>query len=360
MSIWRWAERLPPIVPEHRVTLGEGRTPLFRSRRIGPSVGLKYLYFKLESCNPTGSYKDRFAAVAISNAAANGVKRVIATSSGNAGASLAAYCAAAGLEMDVTTVESAPLAKVAQMISYGAKATRVTGFGRLPEVDRIVLAELQRRGAQPGSAFLISAFKYAPDGMAGLKTIAYELAVELPAGIDHVFCCAGSGGLVVGVARGFNDLLQDGSLKRGPRVECVQPEGNSTVAGPLRRNEAAAVTVTCTTSVSGLQVPTVIDGQIALDAVRETGGTGHVITDADAWSAQSRLAREEGIFAEPAGAVPLAGILQAAKAEEIRADAVVVCLVTGIGFKDRKGIDRLTAGCESQTLTVDEWEKRRL
>lgn len=350
MSVWRWADRLAPVPPEHRVTLGEGRTPLVRSRRVGSAAGLRNLYFKLESANPTGSYKDRFAAVAVSHALATGVRRVTATSSGNAGAAMAAYCAAAGIPLDVTTVETAPADKVAQMAAYGAAVVRVRGFGRVPDVDRQVLAGLRRRGDAPGGAFLISAFRHCPEGMSGLKTLAYELAEELPDGVDHVFCCAGSGGLALGVARGFADLGHPA------RVECVQPDGNATVAGPLRRGEPAAVAVTCTTAVSGLQVPTVIDGQEALEAVRASGGTGHLVTDDEAWAAQGRLAREEGIFAEPAGAVPLAGVLRAAADGYLDPAAVVVCLVTGVGFKDGAALARLGAGREAPTLTADEWE----
>ena len=290
MSLWRWADRIAPVPEGFRVTLGEGRTPLVKSRRVGPAVGLRRLYFKLESSNPTGSYKDRFAAVAVSHALATGVREVVATSSGNAGAALAAYCAAAGLAMGVTTVESAPLDKVAQMLAYGATVARVAGFGRVPEVDRRVLAELRRRGREPGRAFLISAFRDCPEGMSGLKTLAYELDEELPGGIDHVFCCAGSGGLALGVALGFADLPRD----RRARVECVQPEGNATVAGPLSRGESHAVAVTCTTAISGVQVPTVIDGQAALEAVRASGGTGRLVADADTFAAQRRLAEEEG------------------------------------------------------------------
>ena len=350
MSVWRWAERLAPVPAAYRVTLGEGRTPLVRSRRVGPAAGLRNLYFKLESANPTGSYKDRFAAVAVSHALATGVTRVTATSSGNAGAALAAYCAAAGLPLDVTTVEAAPADKVAQMAAYGARVVRVRGFGRDPEVDRRMLAELRRRGSQPGGAFLISAYRHCPEGMTGLQSLGYELAEELPGGIDHVFCCAGSGGLALGVARGFADVGNPA------RVECVQPAGNASVAGPLRRGEPEAVPVTCTTAISGLQVPTVIDGQMALDAVRTSGGTGHLVTDDEAWAAQRRLAREEGIFAEPAGAVPLAGVLRAAAAGELRPDAVVVCLVTGVGFKDGAALARLADG-PAPLLTPDEWEQ---
>src|SRR5262245_15790004 len=104
VSLWRWADYLAAVPEVNRVTLGEGGTPLVRSRSIGPSIGLDQLYFKLESCNPTGSYKDRFAAVAVSDLAAQGKTRCLATSSGNTGAALAAYCAAAKIRCVIAIV----------------------------------------------------------------------------------------------------------------------------------------------------------------------------------------------------------------------------------------------------------------
>ena len=131
MSIWRWAERFGAgeIPPEMRVTLGEGQTPLVRSRHLGPSNGVTELYFKVEGSNPTGSYKDRFAAAAVAHMLAQGKRHCIATSSGNTGAALAAYCAAAGIACDIAAVETAPEEKLRQMMAYGARVYKVRGFG---------------------------------------------------------------------------------------------------------------------------------------------------------------------------------------------------------------------------------------
>src|SRR5690349_14866005 len=121
MSIWRWAERFSRAPAACRITLGEGDTPLVRSRRIGPAAGATELFFKLEGSNPTGSYKDRFAAAAVADMLASGKRHCIATSSGNTGAALAAYCAAAGIGCDIAAVETAPLEKLKQMMAYGAR-----------------------------------------------------------------------------------------------------------------------------------------------------------------------------------------------------------------------------------------------
>ena len=118
MSIWRWSDQLEPVPDAARITLGEGNTPLIRSRAIGPAAGLRNLFFKLESGNPTGSYKDRFAAAAISHMVARRQTDCIASSSGNTGAALSAYCAAVGIRCRIAIVETAPAAKLQQMMAY--------------------------------------------------------------------------------------------------------------------------------------------------------------------------------------------------------------------------------------------------
>src|SRR5262245_39261044 len=147
MSIWRWAEWIDDVPEDARVTLGEGNTPLVRSRRIGPSVGLGNLFFKLEMINPTASYKDRFAAAAISHMKAAGQRRCVATSSGNTGSSLAAYCALAGIECLIAIVEGAPEGKLQQMLAYGAKLYRVRGFGVEPGIMADTFAVIEQLGS---------------------------------------------------------------------------------------------------------------------------------------------------------------------------------------------------------------------
>jgi threonine synthase len=355
MSVWDWSDDVAAVPAEHRISLGEGNTPLVRSRRIGPAAKIPNLYFKLESSNPTGSYKDRFAALAISDMRARGRSRCVATSSGNTGAALAAYSAAAGMTCEIAIVETAPVGKTVQMLAYGAQLFRIQGFGLDPEITQRAMNAARARGGAADAAFQISAFHFSPVGMSGVQTISYEIARQLPAAITHVFTCAGGGGLTLAVARGFQRLVTTGRLARMPAIECVQPEGNATIAGPLRRGGSKAEEVTCTTSVSGLQVPNVIDGDFTLAACRESGGTGHLVSDAEVWKVQADLAREEGIFCEPAAAVSLAGALRAAAEGQLPQDAVVVCLVTGSGFKDAVSAERMVAGREPQTVTVEEY-----
>ena len=341
MSLWRWADMLSPVPESARITLGEGNTPLVKSRHIGPDVGLPNLHFKLEQGNPTGSYKDRFAAVAVSRLVATGKTCCITTSSGNAGAALAAYCAAAGIECRVAVFEGAPAGKLTQMLAYGASVARIRGFGTDPATTTTVFRRLKQLGKRPTAALQVSAFAFSPEAMSGIKTIAFELAEQLPQGMDHVFCPAGGGGLCAGTAQGFAQLQQQGTLVDAPRVECVQPAGNDTISSPLRAGELRARRVAGTSRISGLQVPVAVDGHLALTACRESGGTGHVVSDDDVWEAQRRLARQEGIFTEPAGAVALAGLLKAIRDREIQPEATIVCIVSGSGFKDADAINRM-------------------
>ena len=221
---------------------------------------------------------------------------------------------------------------------YGAQLLRVKQFGTDPLVTERVFRTMEAAGQVPGAALQISAYRFSPLGMAGVETIGHELADN---DADAVFIPAGGGGLGLAVARGFQRCVDSGRLARSPAVHVVQPAGNDTIATPLARGDSRARDVQCTTSISGLQVANVIDGDMLLEASRVSGGTGHVITDEDAWRLQAELARSEGIFCEPAAAVSVAGAVAARKAGVISADHRVVCIITGSGFKDSKAAMRI-------------------
>ena len=340
MSVWEFADWITPIEPANRISLGEGQTPLVRSRKIGPHAGLDNLWFKLESSSPTGSFKDRYAAAAISHMLETGKSECIATSSGNTGAALAAYSAAADIRCRIAIVEPAPTDKLSQMLAYGADVFKVRGFGIDPEIDRRTFQSLRKLARKSGRALQVSAYAFSPEGMSGLETISFELAGQLDE-IQHVFCPAGGGGLAVGIARGFSTLVEQQRVSSSPAVHCVQPEGNDTISTCLRDGFARARNVECTSSISGLQVASVTDGHLAVEFCRPTGGTGYLVSDETVWRVQKRLAREEGVFTEPAGAVALAGALKAAEVGEISGEAPTVCIVSGSGFKDTGAVDRI-------------------
>ena len=359
MSVWNWSQLLPFVAPEFRISLGEGNTPLVRSRSIGPQNGLENLFFKVESANPTGSYKDRFAALAISQMLAEGKTRCLATSSGNTGAALAAYCAAARLECEIAVVETAPDNKLRQMQVYGAQIYRVRGFGLDADVTMRVMKSLRARGQRAENALQISAYAFSPFGMAGVQSIAYELAEESRefGGFDHIFVPAGGGGLTLALARGFGALIRARLIERGPRVECVQPVGNDTIATPLREGRERGRNVVCASQISGLQVASVLDGDEVIAACRASGGNGHTVEDEEVWATQQMLARQEGLWCEPAGAVALAAALKARRNGEIAPDAPVACLVTGSGSKDEAALTRMVADSPCPTVGVEQFTR---
>jgi len=336
MSIWNYAEKWQAPPREIAVTMGEGNTPLIRSTRIGSALGLRNLWFKYEGGNPTGSYKDRFAAAAVTHLKQDGKRLCLGTSSGNTGAAVAAYCARAGIACHLAIVEGAPEGKLRQMRAYGAHLYRVADFGKDPAVNAEVFAGLQELATELDAGFEVSAFSLSPRGMAGVKTIGYEIAEAFGDESFAVFSPAGGGGLTLAVARGVAESTQNG------RVHCVQPAGNDTIATPLRAGAAQALAVDSTTTISGLQVGSVLDGDDVVTECRRIGGTGYVVTDAAAFAWQARLARDEGIFCEPACAVSLAGIVAAVDAGEVAPDEHVVALITGVGFKDEASVLKMT------------------
>jgi threonine synthase len=350
MSIWRWNSFIESVAEPHQITLGEGNTPLVRSKSIGASAGLSNLFFKVETSNPAGSFKDRFGAAAVSHMLASGQSRCLATSSGNTGSALAAYCAAAKIECHIAVVETAPESKLRQMMAYGADVFRITGFGIDAKVTNDVFARLDKLAAREDSAIQVSSYIYSPLGMSGVETISHELVEQTQTPIDHVFCQAGGGGLCVAIVRGFQSQVAADLIDKSPAIECVQPLGNNTIAGPMRNGDDQAQECECATNVSGLQVPIVNDGHLVINECRPTGGNGHLVSDEAVWETQQRLAREEGIFSEPAGAVALAGALQAAANGELESDANIVCLVTGSGFKDEKSVTRMIDNKSSRLI----------
>ena len=354
MNLWQWPSGIAQVEPAHRVTLGEGGTPLIRSRHVGPSRGLEQLWFKLDHCNPTASFKDRYAAVAISHMKQAGQQRCIATSSGNTGAALAAYCAAAGIECHIALVETAPVGKLQQMLAHGANIMRVRGFGLDIDITARVFRDLETLAAAPDAALQISAYRYSPIGMSGILSVSYELHQQLDGRIDHVFCQAGGGGLAMGTARGFLELVAQKTLLRPPRIHVVQPSGNDTIAGPLRSGAPRGRDVTCTTQISGLQVASVTDADGTIEACRETDGNGYLVEDEDVWRIQQELAATEGIFCEPAAAVSVAGALAALETGEISPDATAICMITGSGFKDPSSVEKMVAATPCPLIGPDE------
>jgi threonine synthase len=316
-----------------RATLGEGNTPLIRSVHIGPSLGLADLFFKLESCNPSGSYKDRFAAAEVSRLLRLGAKRCLATSSGNAGSALAAYCARYRISCAIVVNEHAPSGKLAQMQAHGAQVFRVRGFITSPAVTDAVFACLSKLSVDRGLPLVISAYRFCPEGMAGVESLSSELQQQVTPRIDHVFVAVGGGGLFSAVCRGFENLG-----KHRPRVHAVQPKGCSTVVAAFERGDSEIWPVESTTRISGLSVPNDIDASLALELLRKSGGLGIGVQDDEVFKAQRLMLGREGIYCEPAGATAVVGLSEAVRRGVVGRGDHVVCIVTGHGFKDPDSI----------------------
>lgn len=325
--------------------MGEGGTPLAESGQIAARMSGAKLYFKLENTNPSGSYKDRFVAAELRHAIAAGRRLFVATSSGNTGSSLAAYSARYGVRSVILVNADAPSGKLLQMGAHGAVVIRIPEFASSPGVTARIFAQLQEFTASGPAALVVSAFRYCPVGMEGVKGIAREIVEQLPE-VAHVFVPVGGGGLFAAVSEEMR------RVRAVTRVHAVQPEGCPTVCKAFRDGASSIAPVQSTTRISGLSVPFDIDAGLALARLREGGGQAFAVRDEEVWEAQRDLLRLEGICSEPAGAAALAGYYQA------RAEGVVgpkepsVCLVTGHGFKDPASLEQ--AAEQASRLTADE------
>ncbi len=333
------------------LTLGEGWTPLVRSAWFGARLGIANLWFKLDHLNPTGSYKDRFAAMQVSLYRAQGVSVCMATTSGNTGAALAAYCARANLRCVIfVRSQAVPAGKLVQMRAHGAQVYRLDDAATTVDGRDVFFQLLQDLSVAHGVPLVTSAYAVCPDGMEGVKTIAFEIAEEIGMPSD-VFVPVGGGGVCVAVGRGFADLARTrGAGARGPRVHAVQPSGNDTLVTRWQGGHTTAREVTSTTRISGLSVQIDLDASRVIAHLRDTGGTGVLIDDEAVWQAQHDLSRHEGIYVEPAGAASVAGLARAVAEQGFRSEGHVVCVLTGHGFKDPEAAARMAGSAEIETI----------
>jgi threonine synthase len=325
--------------------MGEGNTPLVQG--VSQQAATRgRLLFKLESCNPTGSYKDRFVATEVARILRSGARSCMATSSGNTGSSLAAYCARYGLQCMIMVNQDAPAGKLAQMQAHGAHVFRVPGFVSDATVTADVFAAIQQVAGKSHVPFVVSAFHYCPEGMRGVEKIADELLSLAP---DHVFVPVGGAGLYSAIAQGF--LRTGGKV---PRIHAVQPDGCLTLVASYLNRTQEVHPVHSTTRISGLSVPNNIDASRALALLHQCHGTGISVSDDSIFSAQRTLLLEEGIYCEPAGATAFAGWQQAADAGLIGQHETSVCLVTGNGFKDPASIERTASRYPSISVRAED------
>ncbi len=326
-----------------RITLGEGNTPLVESVRIGPSLGMRKLYFKLETTNPTGSYKDRFVAAEVGRLVQAGAPECVSTSSGNTGASLAAYCARYAVRCTILVDDHAPAAKLVQMQAHGARVIRVKDFVQDPAVTVRALDILEKSGVP----MVVSAYRYCPEGMMGTEQIGREILAQAPKRVRNIFVPMGGGGLYIATVRGTQAAV---------RVHAVQPEGCSTMVAAYQRGDENITPVMNASRISGLTVPYDIDATVALHELKRCRGAGISVPDESVWRAQLDLLVQEGIYCEPAGAAALAGLRDAIERKIVSPDEDAVCLVTGHGFKDADSVALVASRNPVETLDVGQLE----
>lgn len=315
----RYRDLLPVTESTPTITLGEGDTPLVRSRHLEREVGCGALYFKLESCNPSGSFKDRGMVVAVAKALERGDRAVLCASTGNTSASAAAYAAHCGLRAYII-VPSGRIAagKLAQTCAHGAQIIAIEGS--FDDALRIARELTERHPLA-----LVNSVN--PHRIEGQKTAAFEIVDALSDAPDLLCLPVGNAGNITAYWRGFVEYYQREMAGKKPRMWGVQAAG----AAPIVLGEPVS---TPETVASAIRIGNPASWQGAVSARDESGGNIRAVTDDEILDAYRRLAQEEGIFCEPASAAGVAGLLKAVAEGVEFAGQTVVCVITGSGLKD--------------------------
>jgi threonine synthase len=316
--IREYRDWLPQIPEEAIATLGEGDTPLVEAPRLSERVGAN-LYLKFEGVNPTASFKDRGMTVALSRAIASGGRACVCASTGNTAASAAAYAARAGIDCFVVVpVGKIALGKAVQVLAHGAKVVQIEGnFDAAFRLSRKAAEELS-------DVALVNSVN--PDRIEGQKTASFEVCESLGCPPDALALPVGNAGNITAYWKGFKEWREAGLADTVPKMLGFQAEGASPlVAGhdfESPETVASAIRIGAPASRMG-----------ALAAVRESDGRIESVTDEEILEAQLLLAREEGVFCEPASAAGIAGLLKLAR-EDRAPEGTVVSILTGHGLKD--------------------------
>jgi threonine synthase len=326
-TMWRY----DPVLPADRasaISLGEGWTPLLPAPVLGAAIGARDLWLKEEGQNPTGSFKARGMSAAVTMAKKLGATRLAAPSAGNAGGALAAYAAAAGVEVHVAMPADVPQANYLECEAAGAHVTLVNGL--IGDCGRIVAERSQAEGW-----FEVGALKE-PYRIEGKKTIGYELAEqfdwELP---DAIVCPCGGGVSLIGIRKAFSELEELGWIgSKRPKMIAVQATGCAPIVRAFETGALRSETWQhAHTLASGLRVPKALGDFLVLKSIRESRGTALAIGDAEMLDGGMELARREGIFAAPEGGACVAAIGKLIASGFLKPDDRIVILNTGSGLK---------------------------
>ncbi len=333
-SLWRYEEVLPLTDKRNRLSLGEGMTPLHHARRLGAELGMKKLYIKDESLNPTASFKARGMSVAISMANELGVKKVAAPSAGNAAGALAAYAALGGMEAHLFMPRDTPKANIIECEAMGAHVTLVDGL--ITDCGKIVAERKEAEGW-----FDVSTLKE-PYRIEGKKTMGYELAEQLGLRLPDVILYPTGGGTgLVGMWKAFDEMEKMGWIGSArPRMVVVQASGCAPIVEAFRQGLSSGAAVERPHTVaSGLRVPKAIGDFIMLDILKKSGGTAVSVSDAELIAGAKHIGSTEGIFAAPEGGALHAALLRLLDDGRVAHDEHVVLFNTGAGLKYLEAFD---------------------
>jgi len=327
-DLWRYREVLPVERDENVVSLGEGWTPLLHAERLGAQLGMKKLFIKDESQNPTQSFKARGMTAAISMAKELGVQKLAVPSAGNAAGALAAYAARAGIEAYIFMPKDTPRANIVECEQTGAHVTLMNGL--ITDCG----AEVGRRKEAEGW-FDVSTLKE-PYRVEGKKTLGYELAEQLDWNLpDAIVYPTGGGTGLIGMWKAFDEMEQLGWIDaKRPRMISVQSTGCAPIVRAFEEGKRFADEFqNAATTASGLRVPKAIGDFLILDAIRASNGTAIAVTDEELIHATREIGAAEGLFVAPEGAACLPALRKLIAENFIDAEEQVVLFNTGAGVK---------------------------
>ena len=332
LSIWRYLPLLP-IHPDATIPpLSVGWTPLYPSRRLARELGLNALWIKDDGRQPTASFKDRASAIALVKARESGAEIITTASTGNAAAALSGLCASMQQANVIFVPETAPQAKIAQLLVFGSRVFLVKGTYN--EAFELCLKATRTYGWYNRNT------GFNPYMTEGKKTAAYEICEQLGwEAPDRIFVSVGDGCIIGGLHKGLKDLLALGWIDKMPKLMGVQAAGSNYMYTAWKNKEDIITKppINAQTVADSINVGLPRDRIKALAAVNETGGAFVCVEDDDILDAIPELARSTGVFAEPAGAAAYAGLVKAVEQQLVSGDESIVILNTGNGLKDVAG-----------------------
>ena len=347
-TIWRYKPMLP-VHPDAEVPpLSVGWTPLYPAPRLASELGLKTVWVKDDGLQPTASFKDRASAVAVVKALEKGAQLITTASTGNAAAALSGVCASVGLPNVIFVPQSAPQAKIAQLLVFGSRVILVKGT--YDDAFELCLQASKKYGWYNRNT------GYNPYMCEGKKTAAYEICEQLDWDApDRIFVSVGDGCIIGGLHKGLKDLMVLGWIDRMPKLMGIQAAGSNYLYQAWKNNEDILTKppITAQTVADSISAGLPRDRIKALTAVKETGGAYISISDDDILRAIPGLARGAGVFAEPAGAAAYAGLVTAVDQRLVSREEKIVVLNTGNGLKDVSGAMQAVDLVQTKPFRVD-------